>query len=91
LSVASGLRQKPVRTVTSNQQLVKQKSPSLNASRPQPEVDRHRGCPRGRSPLVPAGFPGLGQDLRPELDLMRTLKRALDPGNILNPGKILPD
>ncbi|MCJ2046332.1 FAD-binding oxidoreductase [Methylobacterium sp. J-078] len=25
------------------------------------------------------------------LDLMRSLKAALDPGNILNPGKILPD
>jgi FAD/FMN-containing dehydrogenase len=25
-----------------------------------------------------------------ELDLMRTLKRALDPKNILNPGKVLP-
>jgi len=26
-----------------------------------------------------------------EIALMRTLKRALDPKNILNPGKILPD
>jgi len=26
-----------------------------------------------------------------EIDLMRTLKRAIDPDNILNPGKILPD
>ena len=25
-----------------------------------------------------------------ELDLMRTIKRALDPSNILNPGKVLP-
>jgi FAD/FMN-containing dehydrogenase len=24
------------------------------------------------------------------LDLMRTLKRALDPHNILNPGKVIP-
>ena len=24
-----------------------------------------------------------------EVDLMRTLKRALDPGNLLNPGKVL--
>jgi FAD/FMN-containing dehydrogenase len=24
------------------------------------------------------------------LDLMRSLKAALDPGNLLNPGKILP-
>ncbi|MDH3288295.1 MAG: FAD-binding oxidoreductase [Betaproteobacteria bacterium] len=26
-----------------------------------------------------------------ELELMRTLKRALDPHNIMNPGKVLPD
>ena len=26
-----------------------------------------------------------------ELDLMRTLKRAIDPDSILNPGKVLPD
>jgi FAD/FMN-containing dehydrogenase len=25
-----------------------------------------------------------------ELDLMRTLKRAFDPANTLNPGKMLP-
>jgi len=25
------------------------------------------------------------------IDLMRTLKHALDPGNILNPGKVIPD
>ena len=25
------------------------------------------------------------------VDLMRTLKRALDPDNILNPGKVVPD
>jgi D-lactate dehydrogenase (cytochrome) len=24
------------------------------------------------------------------IDLMRTIKRAIDPDNILNPGKILP-
>jgi FAD/FMN-containing dehydrogenase len=26
-----------------------------------------------------------------EIDVMRSLKRALDPKNILNPGKLLPD
>ncbi|MCK5575919.1 MAG: hydroxyacid dehydrogenase, partial [Sphingomonadales bacterium] len=26
-----------------------------------------------------------------ELDLMRTLKGALDPSGLLNPGKIIPD
>ena len=26
-----------------------------------------------------------------EIDLMRTLKRTLDPKNILNPGKLVPD
>jgi FAD/FMN-containing dehydrogenase len=26
---------------------------------------------------------------RIELDTMRTIKRALDPGNIMNPGKVL--
>jgi FAD/FMN-containing dehydrogenase len=25
------------------------------------------------------------------LDLMRTLKRALDPHDVMNPGKVLPD
>jgi glycolate oxidase len=28
---------------------------------------------------------------RPALELMSRLKRAFDPNNILNPGKILPD
>ena len=26
-----------------------------------------------------------------ELDLMRTLKRTLDPTNLMNPGKVIPD
>jgi FAD/FMN-containing dehydrogenase len=26
-----------------------------------------------------------------EVDLMRALKRTLDPKNILNPGKLVPD
>jgi D-lactate dehydrogenase (cytochrome) len=43
---------------------------------------------------------GIGQLKRPELakykgtvdlDLMRTLKRAIDPRGIMNPGKVLPD
>ncbi|HXF67865.1 MAG TPA: FAD-binding oxidoreductase [Burkholderiales bacterium] len=43
---------------------------------------------------------GIGQSKRgelaryksaPELDLMRAVKRALDPRGILNPGKVLPD
>ncbi|MGD8580636.1 MAG: FAD-binding oxidoreductase, partial [Lysobacterales bacterium] len=43
---------------------------------------------------------GIGLDKRPylhhsrsadEIALMRTIKQALDPGNILNPGKVLPD
>jgi len=28
---------------------------------------------------------------RVALDVMRTLKAALDPGNLMNPGKVLPD
>ena len=27
---------------------------------------------------------------RVEVELMRTLKRALDPKNIMNPGKVIP-
>ena len=43
---------------------------------------------------------GIGQSKReelayyksaPELDVMRALKRTFDPGNIMNPGKVLPD
>ena len=49
-------------------------------------------APGPRTPgLLLAGSQRLGQDLRAEIDLMRTLKRAIDPDNILNPGKILPD
>jgi glycolate oxidase len=40
--------------------------------------------------IMKSDFLGLQYD-RPTLDVMRALKRTLDPNNILNPGKIFPD
>jgi D-lactate dehydrogenase (cytochrome) len=56
-----------------------------------------RRCSEQGVPLIPYGI-GLGKRkyLVPEhgavaVDVMRMLKTALDPHNLLNPGKILPE
>ncbi|MGD9510740.1 MAG: FAD-linked oxidase C-terminal domain-containing protein, partial [Geminicoccaceae bacterium] len=33
----------------------------------------------------------LAEEAGPALDVMTAIKRALDPANLMNPGKIVPD
>ncbi len=56
------------------------------------EVVRLEGAVSGEHGIgvMKQDFLGLQYD-GPTLELMRTLKRSLDPNNILNPGKILPE
>jgi glycolate oxidase len=56
------------------------------------EVVRLEGAVSGEHGIgiMKRDFLGLQYD-RPTLELMRTIKRTLDPNNILNPGKIFPE
>jgi glycolate oxidase len=49
---------------------------------------RHHGTVSAEHGVGMAKSPYIGQQLGPSLDVMKTIKKTLDPNNILNPGKM---